>query len=267
VVFGGLFIVFLLQGFVHVVRIAQRKSSDDMRNRRDHRDPSKITSLQTIIMIVNVLVIISTVAIATRKAGLSTQSSIGIAAIFTIILALATQSLAQEIVANVVFLFERRASVGDAVIIYARDMKDTVQGVVASVGIATIAIRRIDKSIAHIPFSSIVCVINESENDQIAIVEVPVDASFSPSKAVTEAKRICDVLRDDDTVSPYLRGAPYVQGVVSPMPHFFNIVIFAPCRERNKIAVGNYVRFVFLSEFERLEIPHPAVLSAMEPKK
>jgi small-conductance mechanosensitive channel len=253
---------------VYLVKMAQRSPSDDARVRTDMRDPSKISVVQTVSTIASTLVAIITVALAMKRAGLSTESSLGVAAILTIIIALATQSLAQEIVASMVFMFERRAVVGDSVVIYSKDAPTPIAGVVSNIGVSSISVRRMDKSLAHVPFTGISCVVNESENDQLAVVEVPVDAAYGPARAVVEAKRVCDMMRDDENISRFIQGAPYVHGVTAPMPHYFNIVVCVPCRERHKISVTNYTRLVLLSEFARLNIPHPpTVLSiATNPK-
>ncbi len=263
IVLGGTVCILLVQSFVHLARMAQRDSSDDARVRTDARDPSKMTVLQTLATIASAIIAVATLSLAMRRAGLSTESSLGVAAILTLIVAFATQSLSQEIVASLVFMFERRAAIGDSVIIHSKDVSTPIVGVVSHIGLASVAVRRMDKSLVHVPFSAISCVINESENDQLAVVEIPVDAAFGPPQAVLAAKRVCDMIRDDDNASRFLQGAPYVHGIASPMPNYFTVVICAPCRERHKLAVANYVRLVALSEFARLKIPHPpAVLHA-----
>jgi small-conductance mechanosensitive channel len=201
-----------------------------------------------------------TLALASKRAGLSTESSLGVAAVLTIIIAFATQSLSQEIVASMVFMFDRRAAVGDSVIVHVKDVSAPITGVVSHVGLSSISVRRMDKSLAHVPFSAVACIVNESENDQLSVVEIPVDAGFSPPQAVIAAKRVCDMIRDDENVARFIQGAPYVHAVTAPMPHFFNIVICTPCRERHKMAVTNYVRLVALSEFARLKIPFPPII-------
>ena len=255
----GVLSIAVLFGIVEIIKLAGKKQSDDERVRQDVRDSSTITVAQTLASIASAIIAIGTVSLAAKRAGLSNESSLGVAAVLTIILALATQSLSHEIVSSIIFMLERRAATGDAVSVFVKDARQAVKGVVAEIGISSISLRASDKSIVHIPFSSISYIVNESENDQLAIVRIPVDPSYHPGKAVAAVREICDLIRDDSNISHALHGAPFVHGIDSDPGAFFYVVIHAPCRETHKVSVSNYISLVVSSELARLGVPRPSL--------
>jgi small-conductance mechanosensitive channel len=264
VVGAGAAAVAAVLGALQLYKLSQREPSDDVRTRRDHGDPTKITVAQTAASVICAIIVIATLSAALRRAGVSTESTVGVAAVVTLVLALATQSLAKEIVGSVVFMYEGRAAVGDSVAVQVSGSQAQIAGRVAKIGISSIAIRRADNSIVHVPFSSIIAVANESENDQIAIVDIPFDHTISPAQAVADISAICDSIRDDENICHSLQGSPYVAGIYTPHPNYFVIAIRVPCREHQKVPVENYVRLLVMCEL-RARGAHPPRVALVPP--
>lgn len=160
--------------------------------------------------------------------GVNTGAIIASAGIVALIIGLGAQSLIADIIGGLAIVFEQEFEVGDTVVI------DEFRGIVTEIGLATTKITDLAGNIKTIRNSQISSAINLSQENSVAVVDIPVD--YDQDLKVVR-KLLDDNLAAIGKETKGVIGTPKFLGVQEFQDSGILLRIIASTKEENKFGV------------------------------
>lgn len=202
--------------------------------------------LRWILIIASILFILGTW-------GVDTTTLVASAGILTLVIGLGAQSLITDVLAGIFIVFEEVFEVGDIISF------DGYRGTVTSIGIRTTEIEDAGGDIKYVNNSEIKQVINKSKKASVARCYINIDYSAS----IPEVEAILnDNLKEIGKNIKGVNGTPSYKGVSSLGESSVQLLIVAPCREKDVFQVTRDLNRAMKNLFDEhgIKIPFPQVV-------
>jgi len=226
------------------------------------RNNRGITISRMLESLVKWIFLIVTVLLILGAWGVDTGTIIASAGVVTLVVGLGAQSLVADIVAGLFIVFEGDFQVGDIVII------NGWRGTVREIGIRTTKLVDASGDVNIVNNSEITTVINQSQNDSLAQVNV----GISYDQPLDKVERvIAENLPVIASKIPAITDGPFYRGVSKLGESTVELVFFANCQETDRFQVqrdlNKEIKLLFDANGIEIAFPQVVVHQSKESKR
>jgi small-conductance mechanosensitive channel len=238
-----------------ITNVAMAPRKTECATPADCREVRRInTLLSGVKSMVNVIVVLLIVFVAMGAAGVNTFALLATAGVVGLIIGLGAQPAIKSFISGLTFVCADRFSIGDYVMLELPD-KASIKGVVTDFTTQTTTVQDFSGARMYVPNGNIVVIVNYSQNEQRAQVDVVIKLQDTDVDRVMQQIR---ALADRMAVAKPLQGKmtrpPVVKGITANGADNYTVSIAAIAEPMSQVFVERYMRHQLLRLLQRLNV-------------
>lgn len=252
-------IVLLVINLTMVPRDVKCSSPEDCR---------KIRRLNTILLavrsILNLIIGFVLFFIVLGAMGVNTKALLATAGIIGIVVGLGAQPAIKSFIAGLQLVIGDRFSIGDYIML---DLSgsENVKGIVVDFGAQTTTLQDFSGAKYYVPNGNINVVINYSQNDQRAQVELQISYRGDIDNVLAEIQELNTVLATAEPLRGKVNRPPVLKGVTANGPYSYTVAVAAIAEPMAQIFVERYLRYQLLRLMQRMGVEASAITYVKSP--
>lgn len=188
-----------------------------------------------------------------HQAGIDTKALLATAGIVGVVVGLAAQPAIKSFIAGVTFVCTDQFSIGDFVSLDL-DGAETVKGVVRNFSTQTTTLQNLAGGNLYIPNDNIKVVINYSQNEQRAQVDVYVSHKGDIDVVLHEIQALNTIMATAKILKGKMTRPPVLKGVTKNGKSSYTVTVTAIAEPMSQIFVERYMRYQLMRLMQRIGV-------------
>lgn len=220
-------------------------------------DCRQIRRMNTVIVgvrsLLNLIVGFILTFVVLHQAGIDTKALLATAGIVGLVVGLAAQPAMKSFIAGVTYVCTDQFSIGDFISLDL-DGAATVKGIVTNFTTQTTTLQNLSGGNLYIPNDNIKVVINYSQNEQRAQVDVHVSHKGDIDVVLHEIQALNTIMATSHVLKGKMTRPPVLKGVTKNGKSSYTVTVTAIAEPMSQIFVERYMRYQLMRLMQRIGV-------------
>ncbi len=196
--------------------------------------------------------------------GVNTKALLATAGIVGIIIGLGAQPAIRSFIAGLTFVINDRFSIGDYITLDLAGAEN-VKGIVTAFTTQATTVQDFSGAKYYVPNGNINVVVNYSQNDQRAQVELQISYAGDIDMVLREIQELNTVMATAEPLRGKMTRPPVLKGLTSNGPYSYTITVTAIAEPLAQMFVERYMRYRLIRLMQHLGVSAAAVVYTKAP--
>lgn len=208
--------------------------------------------------ILNLIIGFALLFVILGQLGVDTKALLATAGLVGIIVGLGAQPAIRNFFAGLAFVAGDRFSIGDFVTLDLASAEN-VKGIVTDFSLQAVTLRDFSGAKYYVPNGTIQVVVNYSQNNQRAQVELQIRNDADVDTTLQEIQELTEVMATAEPLKGKVVRPPVVKGITRNGPHSYTVAVAAIAEPLTQIFVERYMRYQLLRLLQRMGVDASAI--------